>query len=155
VIHFSIQHDHLHAIVGATSTRALSRGMQGLGSRLARQINKRLERRGQVFCERFHARPLATPREVRHAIVHVLTNAAKHAHADRIADQGTACTDGIDPCSSARWFDGWRRPPPRDERPPCTARPHTWLLSKGWRRHGLVQRHEAPAQRPPLPAPAG
>ncbi|HEY4157661.1 MAG TPA: hypothetical protein VGM29_06170, partial [Polyangiaceae bacterium] len=29
VVHFSVQHDHLHLIVEASSKRALSRGMQG------------------------------------------------------------------------------------------------------------------------------
>src|SRR6267154_5330458 len=40
VVHFSIQPDHLHLIVEATSKSALARGMQGLASGLARRINR-------------------------------------------------------------------------------------------------------------------
>jgi REP element-mobilizing transposase RayT len=54
VIHFSIQPDHLHLVVEATSKQALTRGMQGLASRLARRINRTLRRRGCVFRERYH-----------------------------------------------------------------------------------------------------
>jgi REP element-mobilizing transposase RayT len=143
VVHFSIQPDHLHFIVEATSKRALGRGMGGLASRLARRLNRRLHRRGRLFKERYHARPLATPLEVRRAISYVMTNAAKHD--DPIPDPGTAPVDGIDPCSSARWFTGWLRPPPPPDKPSPTAEPRTWLLRVGWQRHGLLRRSERPA----------
>jgi putative transposase len=143
VVHFSIQPDHLHLIVEATSKRALGRGMGGLASRLARRLNQRTRRKGRLFKERYHARPLATPLEVRRAVAYVLTNSAKHD--DPIPDPGTAPVDGIDPCSSARWFPGWLRPPPPPEKPAPTAAPRTWLLRIGWRRHGLLRRSERPA----------
>ena len=108
VVHFSIQPDHLHLIVEATSKRALGRGLGGLASRMARQVNRQLRRCGALFKERYHGRALATPLEVRRAVAYVLTNAAKHA--DPIPDRATQVVDGIDPCSSARWFEGWRRP---------------------------------------------
>jgi hypothetical protein len=145
VVHFSIQPDHLHLICEASSKRALGRGLQGLASRLARGLNRKLRRRGRLFKERYHARALTTPLEVRRAIAYVLTNAAKHE--DAIPDPGTQMQDGIDPCSSARWFDGWRRPPPAPDTPIPVAEPHTWLLRTGWRRHGLLRRSERPAQR--------
>ncbi len=54
---------------------------------------------GGVWAERYHARSLRTPREVRNAIVYVLMNAKKHLrHAPR---------EGIDMMSSAPWFDGF------------------------------------------------
>ena len=143
VIHFSIQPDHLHLIVEASSKRALGRGLGGLASRVARHINRQLRRRGRLFRERYHARALATPLEVRRAIAYVLTNAAKHA--EPIPDPATQMLDGIDPCSSARWFDGWRRPPPAQANPPPVTQPHTWLLRTGWKRHGLLGRSERPA----------
>jgi REP element-mobilizing transposase RayT len=143
VVHFSIQPDHLHLIVEASSKRALARGMQGLASRLARRVNRRLRRRGALFSERYHGRALATPLEVRRAIVYVLTNAAKHAEA--IPDRGTEVQDGIDPCSSARWFAGWERPPPAPKLPSPVADAATWLLRAGWKRHGHVRRDERPA----------
>src|SRR5262249_42527195 len=72
LVHYSVQDTHLHMIVEAESTRALSRGMQGLTIRMAKALNRVLSRRGSVFAERFHAHPLRTPREVFHALRYVL-----------------------------------------------------------------------------------
>jgi hypothetical protein len=57
----------------------------------------------------------------------------------------------VDPFSSARYFDGWREPPPIDppdpaELPPV-ATPRTWLLGTGWRRRGLIGIGEVPPAR--------
>jgi REP element-mobilizing transposase RayT len=144
VVHFSIQPNHLHLVVEATSKTALSRGMQGLASGLARRVNRRIGRRGSLFAERYHAHELRSPHEVRHSIVYVLKNFEKHP--EPIPDLGTAPVDGIDPCSSARWFSGWAQPPPRPPTPPPVAEPRTWLLSAGWRKGGgPIGRDERPA----------
>jgi REP element-mobilizing transposase RayT len=141
VVHFSVQIDHIHLIAEATDKVALSRGMAGLGIRLARAINRVVDRKGKVFSDRYHARPLATPRAVRNAWVYVLLNFRKHL--DGGAD--------IDPKSSGFWFHGWKsssgsEPPDwtTDEAIPVRP-PRTWLAKVGWRRHGLIASHERPA----------
>src|SRR5689334_17319117 len=63
VTHFSIQSNHLHLIVEADDQLALSRGMQGLVSLLARTINARIGRSGSLFRERYHAHELSSPSE--------------------------------------------------------------------------------------------
>ena len=120
--------------------------MGGLASRIARQVNQQLHRRGPLFRERYHGRALATPLEVRRAVAYVITNAAKHD--DPIPDPTTVPVDGIDPCSSARWFEGWERPPPTQVNVSPVAKATTWLLAVGWKRHGLLRRDERPAMRP-------
>jgi REP element-mobilizing transposase RayT len=147
VVHFSVQPNHLHLIVEATSKTALARGMQGLASGLARRVNRKLRRRGAVFIDRYHAHAMASPREVRNAIVYVLKNYEKHV--DPVPDLGTEPRRGIDPCSSARWFEDWAEStePPPDLLPPV-APARTWLLRVGWKRTGLVRRDERPALRP-------
>jgi len=146
VIHFSIQPNHLHLIVEASSKTALARGMQGLASGLARRVNRKLRRRGSLFADRYHGHAMAKPTEVRNAIVYVLKNYEKHP--DPIPDRGTEPDGGIDPCSSARWFNGWAESiSPPDLTPPVAA-PHTWLLRVGWKRNGLLRRHERPVLRP-------
>jgi REP element-mobilizing transposase RayT len=97
VVHFSIQPNHLHLIVEATSKTALARGMQGLASGLARRVNRELHRRGSLFADRYHAHALASPTEVRNAIVYVLKNFEKHP--EPIPDRGTEPREGIDPSS--------------------------------------------------------
>jgi putative transposase len=126
LIHFSVQSDHLHLIVEADNGLDLARGLQGLGIRCARAINRALGRRGRVWAERYHAHALRTPGEVRSALVYVLLNFRKHLRA----------APGIDPRSSGRWFAGWssEQAPPTGSCP--VMQPRTWLASIGWRRGG-------------------
>ena len=147
VVHFSVQSTHVHLLVEANDKVALSRGIAGLSIRLARSINRMLGHRGPVFGDRYHARALRTPRETRHALVCVLMNIKKHSGSTR----------GIDAMSSAQWFDGWK-PLPRGRDPTAWRmstvassnedapvwRPRTWLVRKGWRRHGLIGTDEYP-----------
>ena len=55
----------------------------------------------------------------------------------------------LDPCSSARWFTGWKHPPAPDPRRSHDVAPvvppRTWLLCTGWKRHGLIAVHETPS----------
>ncbi len=151
LVHFSVQADHVHLFIEARDKVALSLGMRGLVIRLARAVNRARGRRGPVWADRYHARALTTPREVRHALVYILMNYKKHrpevewkAHAPGRIDRPTAW--GIDPYSSGRWFDGWwHRPalPPPGVRSPVAA-PRTWLARDGWRRYGLIGLDERP-----------
>ena len=142
LVHYALQTTHAHLLVEARDATALGRGMMALGARLARALNRTYGRRGRVLAERFHARVLRTPREVRNAIAYVLLNARRHA---RRVWTGLR----VDPASSGRWFDGWRRKPltdgPTNDPVPVT-RPRTWLLGTGWRRHGLVDPAEVPGR---------
>ena len=139
VVHFTVQDNHLHLIVEAQGRAALSRGLQGLAIRCARAINRALGRRGRVWAERYHARALRTPREVRRGLVYVLQNWRK----------AVTGADRLDPQSSARWFDGWRGPRPAWSLPfpeeVAVVRPaRTWLVTTGWKRLGLIGFTERP-----------
>lgn len=137
IVQFSVQHDHLHLLVEASEGRALSSGARGLSVRTARQLNRHLGRRGRVWGDRYHTRAMRTPSEVRHALVYVLMNIKKHSPSQ---------CDGVDPCSSALWFDGFvpgRGPIPGRDPPPVRP-PRTWLASCGWRRRGLIDPREYP-----------
>ena len=160
VVHYSVQRNHLHLIVEAADARALSRGVRGLAIRIARYVNDLLGRCGALWADRWYGRALGSPREVRTALLYVLANFRKHGeHVVR---------PGIDPCSSARWFDGWREwqpgsgvPPPFAERDVTGAsslypsialeivagdalQSRTWLGTCGWKRGGLLSLGESP-----------
>ena len=143
LVHYSIQGDHAHLIVEASSARDLGCGMKALGARLARAVNRVFSRSGPVLADRCHVRVLRTPREVRNAVAYVLLNARRHlAKLGRPIDPRAR----IDPASSGRWFDGWRRRLPGGgvgDRP-AVAGPSTWLLRAGWRRAGLIDPAEVP-----------
>jgi REP element-mobilizing transposase RayT len=139
VVHYTVQDNHLHLIIEAADRGALSRGLQGLAIRCARAINRALGRRGRVWAERYHARPLRTPSEVRRGLVYVLQNWRK----------AVTGADRLDPQSSARWFDGWRGPRPAWSRPfpeevAVVRAARTWLMTTGWKRLGLIDFKERP-----------
>lgn len=143
VCHYSIQRDHLHLVVESAGKEALACGMKSVGIRLARAVNRVFGRKGPVLYGRYHLRVLKVPREVRNALAYVLLNARKHWR----QRDGSPPPVRLDVASSGAWFDGWRRPPPFIERhppPAAVAAPHTWLLRKGWRSHGLVDPAETP-----------
>lgn len=148
LVHYSLQRDHAHLIVEATSRAALGRGMMAIAGRLGRAINRVFRRSGKVFADRYHLHVLKTPREVRAALRYVLLNARRHARRLGRRDKDLR----LDPASSAKWFEGWR---PKNRRwtvldapgtasVPPVARARTWLLKTGWRRHGLLDPADVP-----------
>jgi REP element-mobilizing transposase RayT len=150
IVHFSIQTNHIHLICEAVDATHLARGIQGLAVRIARRLNRHWHRRGSVLSDRYHARALRTPREVRNAITYVIQNARHHAH-----EAGVRLSKyWIDPCSSAPWFTGWKASPRRDDRwlrelddEPCpTTAATTWLLSAGWHRWRAIAVDEVPGR---------
>jgi REP element-mobilizing transposase RayT len=143
VVHFSVQSNHLHLIVEAQDEHALSRGMQALSIRMVHATHRALGHGGSVFADRYHAHHLKTPRETRAALLYVLQNWVKHGRGQ-----------GYDPRSSAFWFDGWARPPESAEEKPLVARGRTWLVTVGWRRHGLLRPDERPGSVPDSRVPA-
>jgi REP element-mobilizing transposase RayT len=157
VVEFSVQSNHVHLLVEAEGATSLTRGMIGLEVRLARRINRALGRSGAFFADRYHARSLRTPAEARAAIRYVLFNNRHHARSGRARDAlvtRAQRTLALDPCSSAPWFDGWtaaRPPEPWERELLDRGRPHAratvWLLTTGWKRHGLMGRDELPGPR--------
>jgi len=142
VAHYSLQSDHVHLIVEASSHRDLASGMKSIGARLARAVNRVFGRRGSVLADRYHLHVLHTPREVRNALAYVLLNARRH-----LAKLGQRLprTAVVDPASSGRWFDGWKRGVhSAGADPSSVASPRTWLLRLAWRRHGLIDLEEIP-----------
>jgi REP element-mobilizing transposase RayT len=118
VVRFSVQGNHIHLLVEAASRESLARALKGLGGRVAKGLNRMMGRSGRVLHDRYHARPLRTPTEVRHAITYIADNARKHA-----AERGETYSPGyVDPYSSAGAQDFFLP----------SAR--TWLLREGWRR---------------------
>jgi REP element-mobilizing transposase RayT len=165
LVHYSVQSNHLHLLVEAPDARALGRAMQGLCVRLARKLNCVFSRTGSLFADRYHARSLGSPREVRNALRYVLGNARRHAVERR------GWFDGwLDPYTSGVWFEGWRgtrgaapalfgwadaRAAPLGHADPRfapgarpeTAAPRTYLLRRGWRRRGLIEVDARPGPR--------
>jgi putative transposase len=147
IIHYSVQSNHLHLVVEAASAKALAQSLQSLAIRVAKRLNAHFRRRGRLFADRYHSRPLRSPREMRNALAYVLNNFRRHAD-----ERGPKLPlSFLDPCSSAGFFEGWdpewiHAPPdrrafsdPHPDLPPGTVRPRSFLARRGWRRHGPLR----------------
>lgn len=75
---FSVQSNHLHLVIEAIEQRHMSRGMQGLGVRLARGLNRVFSRSGKLLLDRFHAHVLRNRIEALNAVRYVRTNHLHH-----------------------------------------------------------------------------
>jgi REP element-mobilizing transposase RayT len=149
VVHLSLQRRHVHFVVEADDERALAKGMQGLQVAAAHRLNaaiskqRRSPRRGRVFSDRYHARILRTPTEVRHAINYVLNNWRHH---DEHVDLESSSWE-VDHFSSGPTFTGWRKPiPPLPSKylPLQTRTGTSWLLNIGWTRAGTISMFSRP-----------
>lgn len=123
--------------------------MQAFGVSAARAINavlseqRAVARHGSVIADRYHARVLKTPREVRNCIAYVLNNWRHHQLDRKIGWQ-------VDPYSSGHAFGGWKELPgkrlvvPAEYMPLVVSAPRTWLLRVGWKQRGLISLYEVP-----------
>jgi REP element-mobilizing transposase RayT len=144
VVHYTLQSDHIHLIVEASTSRDLAAGMKSIGARVAHAAARVFGLRGRVLSDRFHLHVLRSPREVRNAIAYVLLNARRHLAKSR---QRIDPHPRVDPASSGRWFDGWRSNAEEfDVHSPPVSRARTWLLHVGWRRHGRIAVTEVPGR---------
>jgi putative transposase len=112
LVKFSVLGNHLHLIVEADDSVALSRGMQSLGTRLAVALNKTLDREGTLFADHYHSHLLESPTEVARALAYVRTNAQRHYGREIVLDYFSSD------------HAGWRE---------LLAVPVTWLLNTGWK----------------------
>ena len=121
VTHFSAQGNHVHLVVEAGGTAALTAGMKALSIRLAKGMNRLMETRGPVLADRYHAHVLRTPAEVRRAVTYVTGNFASHARR-----RGDPLRPGLpDPFGSGARAD-------------LVARPASWLGRQGVHGSGTI-----------------
>ena len=152
VVQISLQREHVHLVVEANDERALAKGMQGLQIAAARYLNavvwheRGVRRKGRVFVDRYHARILRTPTEVRNVLNYVMNNWRHHHEDEGFESQFW----DVDYLSSAPSFPHWREGapalPPWYERLP-TSLPDSWLLRVGWMRAGELSWRAVPGSR--------
>ena len=116
LVHFSVQHNHVHMIVEADGRRVMSNTLRRVLSRIARELNRVMGTSGARFVDRYHEHILRTPTETRNALIYVIGNRAVH-----LARWGKSPRSHLDPCSSLV-LDDLIQPP------------KSWLLLEGWKR---------------------
>jgi REP element-mobilizing transposase RayT len=138
-VHASVQGNHLHLLLEAASSEALSRAMKGFLVSCAKRLNRIAGRKGRVFADRFHTRTLATPTAVRNALRYTLLNGRKHGE--------LSASVRLDPYSSAFALPDWMTGENirLADVTMQVALPRTWLLREGWRRAGPISPWETPS----------
>ena len=148
VVNLSVQGNHLHLTGEAADNDALASAVQGLKVRIAKGLNRVMGRHGKVFAERYHARPLKTPSEIRAALAYVANNTAKHA-----AEYGKPLPAGYRDPYTVGYFGG------RVFLPPGAAamveEPTSWLLRFGWERGRVLASARVSPPFRAVPPPAG
>ena len=146
VIEFSVLGNHLHLLVEADSDVSLARGMQGLEVRIAKALNRVMERRGRVFADHYHSRLLRSPTELVNAVAYVLGNHTHHfggppqrdpfssgaydlPRRERVLSHPVSwlATDGGVPGASRRGWRSFRLPP---DQPLATERRYTTSMDE-------------------------
>ena len=139
LVHFSIQSNHIHLLVEAESQAQLANGVRAFSISVAKSLNAKLGRRGPVFADRYHAKAIAKPTQMRNALQYVLTNWLHHRPAHH------EVMEEVDPYSSGSEFLGWKelggtRQFLRDDgfERVALASPQLWLTREGWQRGGEI-----------------
>jgi putative transposase len=96
LVHYSVQGNHLHLLVEANDEQALSHGMNRLGVRVAKGLNRVMGRHGRVLADRYHAHILKSPTETRRAREYLLQNARRH-YGHVLPDSYTSVVAVIEP----------------------------------------------------------
>jgi putative transposase len=158
IVHLSIQRTHVHLLVEAKSQLALAAGMQGFQISAAKHLNAAISkgrpgprRKGTVFPDRYHTVVIDSPRQARHALSYVINNWRKHGE-----DRGEVTRRwDVDWYASGAMFSGWKEQGragfaqgrPRELEPMVVSPPRTWLLRRGWMKHGAISCREVPSAR--------
>jgi len=142
VLHFSLQSNHLHMIVEATTRRQLANGLRSLGGSFGKYLRRRKGGTGAIFHGRYHLRVITSARQMRNTLRYVLLNHAKHQR----------MIEHLDFFSSGFLFKNWRkllggklntiiateikiigeRNLPHDLWQACVSPPRSWIARYGW-----------------------
>ncbi|MFA6236406.1 MAG: transposase [Bacteriovorax sp.] len=87
IIHYSLEHDHIHLYAESENNNILAKAMKALGVSLVKKINKHFNSRGTCYKTRYHLRILRSASEVKNVINYILRNGIKHKRTKFIIDK--------------------------------------------------------------------
>jgi hypothetical protein len=64
ILHVGVIDTEIHVVCKAPGRRALAHGLQGLGIRIAKSMNRVLRRKGKAFADRYAVEVLDAPRDI-------------------------------------------------------------------------------------------
>ena len=86
IIHYSLEHDHVHIYAESSDNKTLARGMKAFGVSLVKRINFHLKSKGSCYKTRYHLRVLRSATEVKNVLNYILKNGIKHKRTTSVID---------------------------------------------------------------------
>lgn len=87
VLHYTLEYNHVHLLVEASSNQILHKAMQALGITLAKGINKFKRNKGSVYKHRYHFRQISSLRDFRNVLNYIFNNGVKHGSTKTIVSR--------------------------------------------------------------------
>jgi REP element-mobilizing transposase RayT len=86
IIHYSLEHNHVHLLAEANSDKILKTGMQAFGISFSKAINRTKKLNGTVYKHRYHFRRISSSRELKNVLHYIFSNGIKHGRTKSILD---------------------------------------------------------------------
>lgn len=86
IIHYSLEHDHIHLYAESENNEVLSKAMKAFGVSLVKKMNRHFRAQGPCYKTRYHLRVLRSASEVKNVINYILKNGIKHRRTKSIID---------------------------------------------------------------------
>ena len=86
IVHYTLEHNHIHLLVEAADKRIVHLGMQALGISLSKRINKIKCAKGTVYKHRYHLGKITSPRELKNVLHYIFNNGIHHSRTHSILD---------------------------------------------------------------------
>ena len=86
IIHYSLEHDHVHLYAESGNNKILAKGMKALGVSLVKKINRFCKTKGTCYKTRYHLRVLRSASEVKNVLNYILKNGIKHKRTNSVID---------------------------------------------------------------------
>ena len=86
IIHYSLEHDHVHLYAESDNNETLGRAMKALGVTFAKRINRHFKKSGSCYKTRYHLRILRSATEVKNVLNYILKNGIKHKRTKSLID---------------------------------------------------------------------
>jgi hypothetical protein len=86
IIHYSLEHNHLHLYAECSDNIILGKAMKALGVSFVKKINSYFSRKGSCYKTRYHLRILRSAREVKNVLNYILKNGIKHKRTTSLID---------------------------------------------------------------------
>ena len=86
IVHYSLEHNHVHLYAESGNNKILATGMKALGVSLVKRINRFCKTKGTCYKTRYHLRVLRSASEVKNVLNYILKNGIKHKRTNSVID---------------------------------------------------------------------